>query len=57
MSIAAIGAIWLRLFLYPKTMKTIIYTLWGKPHKAVKVATCTSNGEYMNYIHTQQKRK
>lgn len=49
MSIAAIRAIWLRLFLYPKTMKVVRYFLWGKPHKAVLVATCTSDGMYTNY--------
>lgn len=49
MLIAAIGAIWLRLFLYPKAMKVIRYFQWGKYHKAVLVATCTSTGEYTNY--------
>lgn len=55
MSIAAIGAIWLRLFLYPKNNEKVRYSLWGKPHKAILVATCTSNGVYTNYANTRPK--
>lgn len=38
-------------------MKTVTYKAWGISHKAVKVATCTSNGVYKNYAYPQKKRK
>lgn len=37
-------------------MKKIIYTVWGVPHKAVKVATCNSSGVYTNYASPSRKR-
>lgn len=38
-------------------MKTVTYKAWGISHKAVKVATCTSNGVYKNYTYSQKKSK
>lgn len=57
MSVAAIGAIWLRLFLYPKTMKKITYTAWGVTHAAIKVASCSSDGVYINYTHNKKNQQ
>lgn len=36
-------------------MKTASYILFGVSHKAVKVATCTSNGVYKNYAEHSKK--
>lgn len=38
-------------------MKTVTYKLWGVPHKAVKVASCTNKGEYTNYSQPQRNKK
>ena len=57
MSIATIGLIWLWLFLYPKIYENSNIQSVGISHKAVKVATCTSNGVYKNYAYPQKKRK
>lgn len=55
MSIATIGVIWLWLFYTQKFMKTVTYKAWGISHKAVKVATCTSNGVYKTMLILRRK--
>lgn len=34
-------------------MRTVTYKSWGVTHKAIKVATCSSNGVYVNYTHNR----
>lgn len=38
-------------------MKKVTYKVWGVTHKAIKVATCTSSGVYVNYINNKRKNK
>lgn len=38
-------------------MKKTIYSLWNVPGKAVKVASCTSSGVYINFAYPQKKAR